>query len=71
LRSARRALDAIGSRADVSIDGGVTAETAGPAAREGATFFVCGNSVFAGGDVGENLRRLRAAVDEGAGGAVR
>jgi len=71
LRAARARLDSIGSDADVSIDGGVTAETAVAAAREGATFFVCGNSVFAGGDVVENLRRLRAAVDGGAAGAVR
>jgi ribulose-phosphate 3-epimerase len=69
--AARRRLDAVGSAADVSIDGGVTAETAGSAAAAGATFFVCGNSVFAGGPVGENLGRLRAAVDAGSARAVR
>jgi ribulose-phosphate 3-epimerase len=69
--AARRTLDRLGSAADVSIDGGITVETARPAARAGASFFVCGNSVFAGGPVGENLRRLRAAVEEGAQDAVR
>lgn len=67
----RRRLDALGSRADLSIDGGITLETAPEAAAAGATFFVCGNSVFAEGDVGENLRRLRASVAEGALHAVR
>ncbi len=69
--AARARLDALGTGGDLSIDGGVTAETAPAAAAAGATFFVCGNSVFAGGPVGDNLRRLRAAVQEGARGAVR
>lgn len=71
LRAARAALDEIGSTADVSIDGGVTVDTAPLAAREGATFFVCGNAVFVGGEISQNLGRLRAAVEEGARGAVR
>jgi ribulose-phosphate 3-epimerase len=71
IRSARDALDAIGSPADVSVDGGITVETAGPAAEQGATFFVCGNSVFVGGSVEDNLKKLRLAVDEGARRAVR
>ena len=70
VHEARRRLDEIGSMADVSIDGGVTVDTAGPAAREGATFFVCGNSVYAHGDVKENLHRLRRTIDEGARRAV-
>ncbi len=65
VRAARSGLDAIGSRADISIDGGVTSETAPAAARAGASFFVCGNSVFVGGTVGDNLRALRRAVTEG------
>jgi ribulose-phosphate 3-epimerase len=70
VRAAREALDAIGSHADVSVDGGITVETAPLAAREGASFFVCGNSVFVGGEIVENLRHLRRAIDEGAGRAV-
>jgi ribulose-phosphate 3-epimerase len=68
---ARAALDAIGSSADVSVDGGITVETARETAAEGATFFVCGNSVFAGGDIRSNLRALRHSIEEGANGAVR
>jgi ribulose-phosphate 3-epimerase len=71
VRAARERLDALGSRADISIDGGVVPVTATQAAAAGATFFVCGNSVFHGGDVRENLGRLRAAVEEGARSAVR
>jgi ribulose-phosphate 3-epimerase len=71
IRAARDALEASGSSADVSVDGGITPETAVAAASHGATFFVCGNSVFQGGDVGENLGRLRRAVDEGAAHEVR
>jgi ribulose-phosphate 3-epimerase len=71
VREARQRLGSIGSSADVSIDGGITIDTIGPAAREGATFFVCGNSVFVGGEIETNLTALRRAVDEGARLAVR
>lgn len=71
VRSAREQLDAIGSRADVSVDGGITTEIARPCASAGGTFFVCGNSVFVGGDVGANLRDLRRSVEEGARHALR
>ncbi|MFZ0699155.1 MAG: ribulose-phosphate 3-epimerase [Thermoplasmata archaeon] len=71
IRAARERLDRLGSAADLSVDGGITPETAIAAAGAGATFFVCGHSVFAGGSVDANLRRLRAAVDEGARREVR
>ncbi len=71
VRAARARLAKDGRAADVSIDGGVTPETAVPAAEAGASFFVCGHSVFGGGPVAENLRRLRIAVEEGARRAVR
>ena len=71
LREARHKLDEVGSRADLSVDGGIGEATAGPAAREGATFFVCGNSVFARGQVEENLGRLRQAIERGRADAVR
>lgn len=67
IEAARRELDRRGSGADLSVDGGVVPPTAAEAARAGATFFVCGNSVFnSTAGVPENLRALRAAVDEGA-----
>jgi ribulose-phosphate 3-epimerase len=67
----RRRLDELGSNADLSMDGGITVDTARDAAAVGATFFVCGNSVFAGGDIADNLARLREAVLDGALHAVR
>jgi ribulose-phosphate 3-epimerase len=70
VRAARAAVDRVGSGGYVSIDGGVTPETAVSAAENGATFFVCGNSVFVGGSVGDNLKNLRRAADEGARRAV-
>lgn len=70
-REARRRLDEIGSEADLSMDGGITVETAREAAAAGATFFVCGNSVFAEGTVADNLARLRESVREGALHEVR
>ena len=71
VRAARAAVDGTGSGADISVDGGIVPETARAAAAAGATFFVCGNSVFRGGEVGANLARLRASVEEGAHGALR
>jgi ribulose-phosphate 3-epimerase len=71
IRAVRERLDATGSSADLSIDGGITTETARETAQAGATFFVCGNSVFGQGTVRENLAVLRSAVQQGAEGAVR
>ncbi|MCI4322708.1 MAG: ribulose-phosphate 3-epimerase [Thermoplasmata archaeon] len=66
-----RRLDEIGSSADISADGGITATTAPEVVRAGATFLVCGNSAFAGGDVGANLASLRRALEEATHRAVR
>ena len=71
IRAVRERLDAAGSSADLSIDGGITSETALETARAGATFFVCGNSVFGQGTVAGNLAALRSAVERGAEDAVR
>jgi ribulose-phosphate 3-epimerase len=71
IRAVRERLDATGSSADLSIDGGITKDTAVEAAQAGATFFVCGNSVFGQGSVRENLAALRSAVQQGAQSAVR
>jgi ribulose-phosphate 3-epimerase len=71
VRDAHRRIQANGRGAYISMDGGLTAETAVAAAEAGTSFFVCGNSVFnATGTVAENLARLRAAVTEGAGHGV-
>jgi len=71
VEEARQRLRALGHVAEVSIDGGITAETIGPSASAGASFFVCGNSVFNAGSVAENLRHLREAALRGAHDAVR
>ncbi|MCI4362690.1 MAG: ribulose-phosphate 3-epimerase [Thermoplasmata archaeon] len=71
IRWVREQLDKAGSAADISVDGGVTPETGRDSAAAGATFFVCGSSVFDSGSVEENLGQLRASVEEGAGRAVR
>jgi ribulose-phosphate 3-epimerase len=65
LREARREVDRLGKDVVVAIDGGITPETAAQSAAAGATFFVCGQSVFGGGAILDNLRRLRASVEEG------
>jgi ribulose-phosphate 3-epimerase len=65
LATARATLDRIGSPADLSVDGGVNRETAALAARAGATFFVCGDSVFARGSVVDNLKALRTSIEGG------
>ncbi len=62
LEEARRLLDARRPTAELAIDGGINVETASAAARAGATFFVCGQSVFGQGDVAANLSALRQAV---------
>lgn len=65
VRTARAAIDRAGTPVELSVDGGITVETARLAAAAGATFLVCGNSVFAHGSVSENLAELRAAADLG------
>ena len=65
VRAARARIDRDGLGVELSVDGGVTVETARPAVAAGATFLVCGNSVYARGTVAENLAELRRAVDLG------
>lgn len=71
VKDARAAVERLGTGADVSIDGGVVPTTARLAAQAGATFFVCGNSVFRSGAVAESLKRLRESVEDGVRDAVR
>jgi ribulose-phosphate 3-epimerase len=71
MREVRRRLEEIGSSAEISADGGITASTAVEVARAGATFFVCGNSAFGGGDVGANLAAIRQAIQGATIDAVR
>jgi ribulose-phosphate 3-epimerase len=58
----RRAADGLGFR--IQVDGGVTADTIGPAAAAGADWFVAGTSVFAAADPAVASEALLALADE-------
>ncbi len=47
----------IGDDADLEVDGGIDAETAGPCAEAGATLFVAGTAIFGAPDPALRLRR--------------
>jgi ribulose-phosphate 3-epimerase len=46
LTKVKRLRELMGPEADIQIDGGITAETVGPAAQAGANVFVAGTAVF-------------------------
>jgi ribulose-phosphate 3-epimerase len=56
----RRMLDEIGSAAWLEVDGGVKPDNAAEIVAAGATVLVAGSAIF-NGDVGANVRALRAA----------
>lgn len=59
----RKMLDAIGSRAELEVDGGVHAGNIAEVAQAGPSVLVAGSAVFnAQAAVAENIRRLRAAL---------
>lgn len=58
---ARGMLDAIGSRATLEVDGGITRETIGRVRAAGADTFVAGNAVFSARDPRAEIAALRAA----------
>jgi ribulose-phosphate 3-epimerase len=49
IEQARAILDRVGSRADLQVDGGVTAENAASCVSAGANALVAGTAVFKGG----------------------
>ena len=60
----RAMLDAIGSPAELEVDGGIHVETIAEAAQAGASVVVAGSAVFRGeASIGENIRQLREACD--------
>jgi ribulose-phosphate 3-epimerase len=65
VETARGTFDREGLDVELSVDGGVTPETARSCVAAGASFLVCGNSVFSHGSISENLAQLRAAADLG------
>lgn len=62
IQAVRNELDAIGSDALISVDGGISVKTAPAAATAGATLLVAGSSVFGDKDPAEAVRRLKACA---------
>jgi ribulose-phosphate 3-epimerase len=61
--AARRLLEAHGSRAALSVDGGVDLSNAGALARAGASTLVAGTSVFGTADPAAAVKALRLATE--------
>jgi len=56
-------LDAIGSNAELEVDGGINAETIGEVVRAGATMLVIGSGIYnARSSVADNMRLMRSLV---------
>ncbi len=64
IETARNFIDSKGHRADIQVDGGITAETAQRARRAGADVFVAGTAIFGAPDPGAAVADLRAAIDD-------
>jgi ribulose-phosphate 3-epimerase len=54
----------VGDDVELEVDGGIDRDTAGPAARAGASLFVAGSAVFGADDPGQAFRAIAAAVDD-------
>jgi ribulose-phosphate 3-epimerase len=70
LETVSRVKALVGGRSiGISVDGGVTPETAGPAAAAGADILVAGSAAFKGGPAAyaENVAAIRAAVETATG----
>jgi ribulose-phosphate 3-epimerase len=59
IRRLRAMLDAIGSQAELEVDGGIAPGTAGLAIEAGASVLVAGSAVFGKGSIAENIAKLR------------
>lgn len=59
IRAVREELDAIGSQALLSVDGGISDLTAPAVIKAGATLLVTGNAVFGDKDPAEAIRRIK------------
>jgi len=65
IRRLRAMLDAIGSAAELEVDGGIKPDNAVEVAAAGATLLVAGSAVFGGPRaIAENVAAFRAALDE-------
>lgn len=59
IRRLRAMLDAIGSHAELQVDGGIAPGTAGLAIEAGASVLVAGSAVFGKGSIADNIAKLR------------
>jgi ribulose-phosphate 3-epimerase len=61
----RRLKALVGDRAEIEVDGGVDARTAGPCAEAGATILVAGSAIFGAADPAAAYREIAAAAGYG------
>jgi ribulose-phosphate 3-epimerase len=59
IKNLKERLDAIGSKAIIQVDGGITSETAAEVVAAGARLLVAGNAVFKKEDYGKAIEELR------------
>lgn len=64
IKEAREFIEERGLDVDISVDGGISPETAPEAVKAGANVLVSGSSIFEG-DIKKNIRGLRKAVSDG------
>lgn len=64
IRTVRRWLDELGSRAELQVDGGVTAQNAKAVAEAGATVLVAGSAVYGPDGAEAGLKRMREALGQ-------
>jgi ribulose-phosphate 3-epimerase len=64
IRRARQMLSARGSKAYLSVDGGISRKTIGQAWKAGADTFAAGSAIFAAADPGGEVRELRRRCAE-------
>lgn len=63
IRTLRSMLDALGSHAELQVDGGIKAENAAEVVAAGASVLVVGSGVFGGpGTIGANVARIRSTT---------
>ena len=62
LDKVRRIRSLVGERTHIEVDGGIDADTAGPAADAGATLFVAGSAIFGAPDPAAAYQQIAAAA---------
>ncbi len=62
LERIRRVRELVGPDADLEVDGGIDADTAGPCAEAGATLFVAGSAIFGSADPAAAYTAIAAAA---------